>query len=143
MPLARTSARGRLIRLGMATTALACLAATAACGSEDADTGSTGGGSASAAPFDPSAMQGYLSCLSKQGVPMPTAVPGGGASGAPSGAPPSGIPTGAVPSGVPSGAMPSGAPGGGTMPKPEGVDDATWQAAQTACAGQLPELPTN
>ncbi|MFI6133712.1 hypothetical protein [Micromonospora sp. NPDC051141] len=128
MPLARVSARGRLIRLAMATTALACLAATAACGSEDAGSDAPDGGPASAAPFDPSAVQGYLSCLSEHGVPLPTAMPDGAASGMPGGAPPSPPPGGAVPSGAP----------GGAVPKPAGVDDATWQAAQTACRTMLP-----
>ncbi|MFC4149987.1 hypothetical protein ACFO0M_27355 [Micromonospora mangrovi] len=131
------TASGRRIRAAAATVVLAGLVAvTTACGSDDGGAADPGGGAtpsggapASAAPFDPSAMQGYVDCLAQNGVTL--APPGGAPSG---GTPPSGLPGGTPPSGVP------GGPGGGSLPKPEGVDEATWQAARTACAATLPSL---
>ncbi|MCI4061361.1 hypothetical protein MRQ36_01735 [Micromonospora sp. R77] len=42
---------------------------------------------------------------------------------------------------VVAGAPPArGRPGGGGLPKPEGVDEATWQGAQTTCAAKLPSV---
>ncbi|MEV4276052.1 hypothetical protein [Actinoplanes xinjiangensis] len=125
---------------------------TAACGSDEATTdnsgttGRNGGGD--------SAFAAYISCLDENGVTvtMPSGGPGGGTrpSGAPDGVRPSGGPgggaSGALPSGRP---RPSGSagqrggggfPGGGGFSKPEGVDDATWQKAQEACASVRPSM---
>jgi hypothetical protein len=125
---------------------------TAACGSDEATTddsgttGQNGGGD--------SAFAAYISCLNENGVTvtMPSGGPGGGTrpSGAPDGVRPSGGPgggeSGVLPSGWP---RPSGSagqrggggfPGGGGFSKPEGVDDATWQKAQEACASVRPSM---
>jgi hypothetical protein len=125
---------------------------TAACGSDEATTddsgttGQNGGGD--------SAFAAYISCLNENGVTvtMPSGGPGGGTrpSGAPDGVRPSGGPgggeSGVLPSGRP---RPSGSagqrggggfPGGGGFSKPEGVDDATWQKAQEACASVRPSM---
>ncbi|WP_433790122.1 hypothetical protein [Actinoplanes sp. CA-252034] len=123
---------------------------TAACGSDEATTdnsgttGQNGGGS--------NAFAAYISCLNENGVTitMPSGAPGGGMGNG--GARPSGAPDGVRPSG---GARPSGQPrpegsagqrggggfpGGGGFSKPEGVDDATWQKAQEACASVRPSM---
>jgi hypothetical protein len=126
---------------------------TAACGSDEATTdssgttGQNGGGN--------NAFQAYISCLSENGVTitMPSGGPGGGGirpSGIPDGVRPSGAPGGGEPGAFPSGMpRPSGSagqrggggfPGGGGFSKPEGVDDATWQKAQEACASVRPSM---
>ncbi|WP_157437045.1 hypothetical protein [Actinoplanes subtropicus] len=107
-------------------TAALCIASaaafTAACG-DDSDNGSsssTGGGNSG----NGGGFQAFQSCLSKNGVEMTM---------------PSGMPGGGFPSGAP-GAPPSGMPGGGMLQKPAGVDDATWQKAQAACASVMPSF---
>jgi hypothetical protein len=126
---------------------------TAACGSDEATTdnsgttGQNGGGN--------TAFAAYISCLNENGVTitMPSGGPGGGGarpSGAPDGVRPSGGPGGGEPGAFPSGQpRPSGSagqrggggfPGGGGFSKPEGVDDATWQKAQEACASVRPSM---
>jgi hypothetical protein len=129
---------------------------TAACGSDETTTdnsGTTGqndGGN--------NAFQAYISCLNENGVTitMPSGGPGGPGgggtrpSGAPDGVRPSGFPGGGEPGAFPSGQpRPSGSagqrggggfPGGGGFSKPEGVDDATWQKAQEACASVRPSM---
>ncbi|WP_308285515.1 hypothetical protein [Actinoplanes hulinensis] len=121
---------------------------TAACGgSEEAstDSGTTGqnGGGGN------NAFAAYISCLNENGVTitMPSGGPGGGVrpSGAPDGVRPSGAPDGVRPSGQPrpsgsAGQRGGGFPGGGGFGKPEGVDDATWQKAQEACASVRPSM---
>jgi len=107
----------------------AALLLAAACGS-DGDSGDSG--DAAAGGFS-----AYMDCLREQGIEVPDTVPSGRPGGFPSGRPsdfPSGRPT-AFPSD-----RPSGAPGGGRMGgfRPEGVDDATWQKAQEACASVRP-----
>lgn len=117
------------------------VALLAACGGKsDNGTGSTPGDGSGA-----NALQSYVSCLSKNGVnlQLPSGRPDGGTrpSGFPSDGFPSGLPTGGFPSG---GVPPSGAAGGrfgggaGAFQKPDGVDDATWQKAQEACASVRP-----
>ncbi|MBO3738912.1 hypothetical protein J5X75_15400 [Actinoplanes sp. NEAU-H7] len=123
---------------------------TAACGgSEEASTdsgttGQNGGGD--------NAFAAYISCLNENGVTvtMPSGGPGGGGarpSGAPDGVRPSGAPDGIRPSGQPrpsgsAGQRGGGFPGGGGFGfgKPDGVDDATWQKAQEACASVRPSM---
>ncbi len=84
----------------------------------------------------------YRQCMSDNGVTLPDFA--GGGNGGPSGFPsvmPSGMPTD-FPSGMPTGAPPSGGPGGGGFPGgglPEGVDQQTYDAAQTACASLAPQ----
>lgn len=85
----------------------------------------------------------YRSCLSEHSVDLPEGGPGTTGGQRPSGMPtarPSGLPTDR-PSGAPSD-LPSGGPGAGLgMRVPDGVDDATWQAAQEACASLAPARP--
>ncbi len=85
--------------------------------------------------------QAYVDCLRQHGVTIN--VP----SARPSGVRPSGVrPSGVRPSGVrPSGVRPSGRGGGGGFPgfgtaPPPGVDQATWDAAQQACASTRPSF---
>ncbi|MDQ7905341.1 hypothetical protein RB614_12480 [Phytohabitans sp. ZYX-F-186] len=108
----------------------AALLLAAACGS-DSGSGDSGEG-ADGAP----GASAYLECLRDQGIDIADTMPSGRPSGFPSGRPtafPSGRPT-AFPSGRPSG-EPGGRMGGF---RPEGVDDATWQKAQEACASLRP-----
>jgi hypothetical protein len=108
------------------------VAFAAACGGGDSgSTGSTasngnGGGGTNA-------FAAYTQCLQKNGV---TITRPSDRAGRPSGA--------ARPSGMPR-PRPSGSfgarggfPGGGGFGKPAGVDDATWQKAQSACASLRP-----
>ena len=113
--------------------ALAAVLAVAACGADGgaAADGGTGEGA--------NAFSAYRDCLAQQGIDLPeqvTARPSGFPSGRPT-AFPSGRPSG-FPSGRPT-AFPSGRQGGGFAGmRPEGVDDETWQKAQTACASVMP-----
>ncbi|MFC6019298.1 hypothetical protein ACFP2T_24215 [Plantactinospora solaniradicis] len=106
----------------------AVLLLAAGCGS-DGDGESSGSGQGSA----PEGASAYLDCLRDQGLDISNTLPSGRPSGFPSGRP------SAFPSGRPSG-FPSGGPGGGRMGgfRPDGVDDATWQKAQDACASLRP-----
>ncbi|GIJ28995.1 hypothetical protein Vqi01_41570 [Micromonospora qiuiae] len=120
----RQSPRSRWT-LGLAAGSAALLLA-AGCGSDRDGGSSDPGQDPTGAPDGASA---YLDCLRDQGIDIsntfpssrPTAFPSGRSSGFPSGRPT---------------AFPSGGPGGGRMGgfRPEGVDDATWQKAQEACA---------
>ncbi len=81
----------------------------------------------------------YRDCLAQNGVTLPDFGGNGGGtppSGMPTGAPPSGM---TPPSGMPSGGPDGGGPNGGGMQLPEGVDQATWDAAQQACASVAPQ----
>ena len=140
MPQLRNTSPRRIAGLVIASAAL--LIAAAACGSSDeastpSDESPNGGGMNSA-------FTAYTDCLKQNGVTI--TMPSGGArvrpSGGPSGAPGDG-PGGAMPSGQPrpSGSARAGGggfPGGGGFTKPEGVDDATWEKAQSACASLRP-----
>ena len=112
--LRNTSARG-IAGLAVAS---AALFSVAACGSEPETP--DGGGNAFSA---------YTRCLAENGVPV--TMPSGGARGRPS-AFPSGLPR---PSGS---ARPGGGFPGGSFGRPAGVDDATWEKAQQACASVRP-----
>jgi hypothetical protein len=101
-----------------------------------------GGGSKSTGGGDPNdqGMSAYLSCLSKNGVTV--TVPSNRPTGTrPSSVGPGGASGGVRPSGAASG-FPGGPgggfPGGGGFQRPSGVDDATWQKAQQACASLRP-----
>ncbi|MDO8309767.1 MAG: hypothetical protein Q7V58_15605 [Actinomycetota bacterium] len=77
--------------------------------------------------------EAYRSCMADNGVPL-------GDGGAPDGGFPSGMPS-SLPSGMPSG-MPSGGRGQGGFPGgslPDGVDQETFDAAQAACVGLMPQ----
>ena len=133
--LRNTSPRGIA---GLVIASAALLLSVAACGggSETPATGTDnqngGGGN--------NAFAAYTECLSKNGVTI--TMPSGGARVRPSGAPGGGGPSGQPrPSGsarAGGGMSGGGMPGGGGFGKPEGVDDATWQKAQTACASVMP-----
>ena len=119
--------------------------ALAACSSSGSDTSSSPAAT-SAQAASPAAGSGggdsafaaYRDCLAQNGVTLPEGGFGGGQGG---GTPPSGMPTGAPPSGMtPPSGMPSGGPDGGPgMQLPDGVDQATWDAAQQACASLRPQ----
>jgi hypothetical protein len=106
----------------------ATVAFAAACGGGDSNSGGTAG----AAPGGGSnAFAAYTQCLQKNGVTLTR----------PSGRPE--FSRGVRPSGMPrrsGSAGPRGGrfPGGGGFGKPAGVDDATWQKAQAACASLRP-----
>jgi hypothetical protein len=114
--------------------ALATAAAVVAgCGGD-----TTGGSAATPAATD------YASCLRANGISLPSAGPDARPSGRPTGRP-SGAPGGPGEAGRPSGAgRASGAPSGrqgfgfGGSQAPNGVDQATWEKAQKACAGLRP-----
>jgi hypothetical protein len=121
--------RNRRVRWALALAAgSAVLTLTAACGGSGGTGNSSGGGSTQAPGGQNSAMAAYADCLKQQGITMPTDRPSGRPGGRPSGAP----------SGAPAPGA-SGRPGGGGFgQKPAGVDDATWQKAQDACASVRP-----
>ncbi|MFI7438094.1 hypothetical protein [Micromonospora haikouensis] len=120
------SGRGRLLATALTVVALAL--STACAGTDDAaapagDDGQDG----------QNAFAAYRDCLQDNGVTLPSG-----------GARPSGFPT-ARPSELPS-ARPSARPdasagagrGGPGMGRPDGVDEATWEKAQQACASVRP-----
>jgi hypothetical protein len=119
--------------------AATAVAFTAACGGGSGDSSGNGQGtSGSGGGGGNNAFAAYVQCLQKNGVTI--TMPSFGARNRPSGAPGEGFPRGGMRSGQP---RPSGSrfPGGGFgfgMQKPAGVDDATWQKAQTACASLRP-----
>ncbi|MEI6361124.1 MAG: hypothetical protein WCP95_03235 [Actinomycetes bacterium] len=122
--------------------ALLLFALTACGGSASGDTASSAPAAAnpgswvagSAAANGPAAngaadFTAYRDCLAKNGVTLPDQ---GGA-----GTRPSGMPT-TLPSGMPPGGP--GADSPGAIPLPSGVDQATFDKAQTACASLRPEF---
>ncbi|GIF22052.1 hypothetical protein BJ973_002379 [Actinoplanes tereljensis] len=144
MSVTAVLSRNRRLAAGLLTAV--AVASLAACGSDDDSSGDTSttpaGGNASAGPGgggrNNSAMTAYINCLSENGVTI--TMPSGGPGGGNGGTPPSGAPNGGTP---PSGgARPSGNPGGGgggrEITQPDGVDDATWTKATTACATLKP-----
>ncbi len=124
--------------------AATAVAFTAACGGGSGDSSGTGpnanGGGGGNNEF-----AAYVECLQKNGVTI--TMPSFGARNRPSGGasrgPGEGYPGGGTRSGGP---RPSGSrfpgggfPGGGFgIQKPAGVDDATWEKAQSACASLRP-----
>ena len=112
----------------------AVLLAAACGGSTSSTTTGSGGGNGNGGGRNNAAFTAYIACMAKNGVTI--TLPSGGAR--PSRSPgefPSGQPR---PSGS-AGARGGGFPGGGGMfQKPAGVDDATWQKAQEACASVRP-----
>lgn len=120
-------------------TAVSTVLLMAAC-SGSGGTPAKNGGSPSGGPSGgPNAFADYTQCLQKNGVTLPSVNasrrprPSGGSR--PSGGPRrSGQPR---PSGAPNA---PGRPGGRGFTKPDGVDDATWQKAQQACASLRPSF---
>jgi hypothetical protein len=120
--------------------ASAAVMLAAACGG---GSGGSGGGSATnngqgSGNGVNQALTAYVDCMKQNGVTitLPSFAPRTGASGGtrPSGEPRP-RPSGSFGGGR--GGFPGGN-GGGFFQKPAGVDDATWQKAQTACASSLP-----
>ncbi|UQU61332.1 hypothetical protein COUCH_19920 [Couchioplanes caeruleus] len=116
MPPNRSLSRVRAA--GLAAVAAVLLVSAAACG---------GGGDPQASAGGSGGFTAYTECLQKNGVTV--TMPSGGPAGRPEGGFPSGMPR-------PSGSGGTGGFRGGL--KPAGVDDATWQKAQTACASVRP-----
>jgi hypothetical protein len=123
-------AAGLLVASAAVLLAAACGGSTSSnSGSGDGNSGNNGGGRNNAA------FTAYIDCMAKNGVTI--AMPSGGPR--PSRSPgefPSGQPR---PSGSAGNRGGGGFPGGGNMfQKPAGVDDATWEKAQAACASVRP-----
>lgn len=110
--------------------ASATVVLTAACGGGGDASGNGGpeGGN--------SGFTAYTECLRQNGVTitMPSREPGSRPSGMPR---PSGS-AGPRGGGLPGGGFPGGGLAGGGFGKPAGVDDATWEKAQSACASLRP-----
>jgi hypothetical protein len=114
---------------GAVALGLAVVGMVAGCGGTNG-----GGGPAAAASGGAGGFQAYAECLRQHGVNI--SVP----SGRPSGFRPSDRPSGVRPSGSrPSRGPGGGFPGFGGGP-PSGVDQATWEAAQQACASVRPSF---
>jgi hypothetical protein len=130
VPRVRSKAPRRAAALFVASAAV-LFAAACGGGSDNSPTGDTEGRPDGG---DNAAFTAYVDCMKTNGVTI--TLPSGGARVRPSGGLPSGGPR---PSGS-AGARGGGFPGGGGFgrTKPEGVDDATWQKAQTACASLRP-----
>ena len=127
MPVVSSKASRRVAAL---VAAAATVLPAAACGGGSGSAGApiAGGGNA--------AFTAYVNCLKQNGVTI--TLPSGRPRLRPSDAgQPSGIP-GPRPSG--GAGRPDGLPGGGLFRKPAGVDDATWQKAQAACASLRPSF---
>jgi hypothetical protein len=118
--------------------ASAAVMLAAACGGGSNNSGGStgGGGGNNGGPGPGQALTAYVDCMKQNGVTLtlPPSGPRTGASGGP-GVRPSGQPR-PRPSGGFGGR--GGPGGGGVFRKPDGVDDATWQKAQSACASTLP-----
>ncbi|MFC7532796.1 hypothetical protein [Actinoplanes sp. GCM10030250] len=138
MPVVSSKAHRRVAALLVASMAILFTAACASSDEEGTATDPAGGNAAFTA---------YVDCLNENGVTitMPSGGPGRGGV-RPSGAFPSGQPrpsgsAGQRGGGLPGGGFPgSGFPGGGGFSKPDGVDDATWEKAQSACASLRPSM---
>jgi len=121
--------------------ASAAVMLAAACGGSSSKADSSGGGSGGGNGGGMNqALTAYVDCMKQNGVTitLPSFSPRDGASRGPGGyARPSGQPRPR-----PSGSFGDGrgfpGGGGGFFRKPAGVDDATWQKAQQACASSLP-----
>ncbi|MGW4947818.1 hypothetical protein ACWEOZ_40215 [Actinoplanes sp. NPDC004185] len=126
MPQLRiTSPRGIA---GLVVASAALLFSLAACGGGSDGAPATGGDNQGGGGRN-TAFAAYTECLARNGVTI--TMPSGGPRVRPSGGP-SGMPR---PSGS---ARPGGGFPGGGFGKPAGVDDATWEKAQQACASVLP-----
>jgi hypothetical protein len=144
---ARTPRRSALLVTGAALVLLA----VSACGGSSSGSDSTSAVPAPAAsgravgngPSGRPDFTAYRDCMAKNGVTLPDfgqrGAPGGQGSGAPSSFPtafPSAFPSGDA--GAPGGQGGPGGPGGFALP--DGVDQATFDKAQTACASLQPQI---
>lgn len=124
-------AAGLLVASAAVMLAAACGGSNST-GASGTTTGANGGGNGGGNQ----ALTAYVNCMKQNGVTitLPSFGPRTGASRGAGGTRPSGQPR---PSGSFGGGR--GFPGaGGFFQKPAGVDDATWQKAQSACASTLP-----
>jgi len=139
VPRVRSKAPRRAAAL-FAASAAVLFAAACGGGSDNSSTSDTTGGQNGGG--NNAAFTEYLDCMKTNGVTI--TMPSGGARTRPSdgasrgpGGFPSGMPR---PSGSAGARGGGGFPGGGGFTKPDGVDDATWQKAQTACASLRPSF---
>jgi hypothetical protein len=131
VPVVRSKAPRRIAALVAAAGAV--MLAAACGGGSGSDT--TGGAAPGGGGRNNAAFTAYADCLKKNGVTI--TVPSGGPRVRPSGAARPGGPPRPRPSGS---ARARQFPGGGFFGKPAGVDDATWQKAQSACASLRPSF---
>ncbi len=129
--------------------ASAAVMLAAACGSSSNSNppGTTTGGGNGGGGGNQAALTAYVNCMKQNGVTitLPSFGPRTGASRGAGGygnggARPSGQPRPSGSFGGGRGGFPGGQ--GGFFQKPAGVDDATWQKAQAACASTLPSRGT-
>ncbi|MEV6842233.1 hypothetical protein [Actinoplanes sp. NPDC051411] len=132
----------RAAALLVATAAVMLAAACGGGSDKTTSSGGNGGGGANGAGTN-QALTAYVDCMKQNGVTitLPSFAPRTGASrGTGSYTRPSGQPrprpSGSFGGGR--GGFPGGGGGAGFFQKPAGVDDATWQKAQQACASSLP-----
>jgi hypothetical protein len=120
--------------VALCVAASATVLVAAACSNSSAATGGNGGSGNGGGAGANSAFAAYTDCLKKNGVTvtLPTGAPRNRPSGEPR---PSGVPRPSGSAGQRGGGFPGG---GGQFAKPAGVDDATWQKAQEACASLRP-----
>jgi hypothetical protein len=133
--------RKRLVglSLGLATAGVLLAAGLAGCGGSNATASSTP--TPGATPSGQQALAAYVSCLQQHGVNIQ--LPSGRPSGFPSGFRPSDRPTARPTADRSPGAGGLGGFGGllgNNGQPPAGVDQATWDAAQQACASVRPSL---
>lgn len=92
--------------------------------------GCGGSSGATPTPTTQAGLEAYTACLAQNGVTLPQTSRGPGASGRPTARPSGG--------GQGGGGRPGGGGGGLGTQAPAGVDQATWDKAQTACASVRP-----
>lgn len=123
---AKTSRRAAALLVASAVVVLA-----AACGSSS-DSSSSGGRQPAGNRAGNNAIAAYVQCLQENGVSI--TMPAGGPRERPS----DGASRGPRPDGSRGPGRDSAGRGGPGLTKPDGVDDTTWQKAQTACASVKP-----
>jgi hypothetical protein len=134
VPVVRSKTFRRVAALAVAS---ASVMLAAACGGGGTSSGKPEGAPGNGGGPNNAAFTAYTDCLKKNGVTI--TMPSGGPRTRPSGGVrPSGNPR-PRPSGS-AGARQFPGGGGGFFGKPAGVDDATWQKAQAACASVRPSF---
>jgi hypothetical protein len=133
------SSKGPRRAAALLVASAAVMLAAACGGGSDKTTTTSGGGGGNGQGGMNQALTAYVDCMKQNGVTitLPSFAPRNGASRGPgSYTRPSGQPRPSGSAGERRGGFPGG--GGGFFQKPAGVDDATWQKAQQACASSLP-----
>ncbi len=122
--------------------ASAAVLLTAACGgSSDSSSTTNGNTNGDNRGGNNATFTAYLDCLKTNGVTI--TVPTGGGRNRPSAGAsrePGAFPRPSGSAGAGRGDFPGGGGFGGGFTKPDGVDDATWQKAQTACSSLRPSF---